>query len=72
MYFVIEIQTNTIVNPIQTATTKNEAMGKYHTVLSYAAVSSVDYHTCMVVDERGQVMAKECYRHNQPPESTGE
>ena len=57
MFIILEIQTSNgstaVVNPIQTAETKNEAMSIYHGILFSAAVSSLDCHTAMVLDEKG-------------------
>ena len=65
MYSVIELQTNSgqTTHLYQTAETKNEAMSKFHTVLASAAISSVEVHTCVVMDEAGKCLALECYRH---------
>lgn len=68
MFSIIELQTTDGVTAhiYQTADTKEQAMSKFHTCLAYAAVSEVEYHTCMVVDEKGQYLARECYEHHQP------
>lgn len=68
MYYVIEIQEDStgagiVVNPIQSAPTKNEAMSKYHGTLRYAAVSSVYQHTVVVMAGDGRYIAKETYIH---------
>ena len=66
MFTVIELQTTddvtTVVPPV-TYEDRGAALSKFHTVLSFAAVSQVRYHTCMVVDEKGQYIARECYEH---------
>lgn len=77
MFYILELQeTNgSGAHIMQTAATKNEAMSKYHTVLSFAAVSSVEYHTCIVIDEHGRYHAMECYEHPtsvEPEEPGGE
>lgn len=66
MYAIIELQTNdgqTVNTPIQYQDTRDKAMSVYHGILQYAAVSEVEYHTVMVVDEQGQYIARECYEH---------
>ena len=65
MYSIIELQTTNgqTAHLYQTAETKNEAMSKFHTVLSYAATSNVTYHACIVMDEEGKYLARECYTH---------
>lgn len=65
MYSIIELQTTggQTTHIYQTAETKNEAMSKFHTVLSFAATSSVEFHACVVMDEQGKYIARECYQH---------
>lgn len=65
MYYVIETQTNG-TTPASIITAKNtyaEAMQQYHTVLAAAAVSTVEHHACIVIDEEGRYVAHECYNH---------
>ena len=68
MYIILEIQTNngasSVVTPIQTAQEKYDAMSKYHSILAFAATSSIDCHTAAVLDEQGRVVARESYFHN--------
>lgn len=68
MYSIIELQTTNgiTVHNFSTADTKDKAMSIYHTTLSYAALSEVEIHTCIVVDEKGQYIARECYTHSKP------
>ena len=65
MYSIIELQTNNgyTAHLYQTAETKEEAMGKYHGVLAFAATSAVEKHACVVMDEEGRYLARECYEH---------
>ena len=51
--------------------TKNEALSKYHTVLSFAAVSELPAHSCVVLDEEGRTIARESFTRN-IPETTPE
>lgn len=67
MLIVIELQTNNgVTSAITTAYANDqEAYQKYHQVLSYAAVSSVDVHTAILVDEYGAVARSgEVFQHN--------
>lgn len=65
MFSIIEIQTDNgrTAHLCQTADTKEEAMSKYHMVLASAAVSEVDYHSCVVLNEMGITYAVEGYCH---------
>lgn len=69
MYSIIELQTTAgqTAHIYQTAATRDEAMSKYHSVLAYAAASQVEYHACIVMDEQGQTIARECYEHLKNP-----
>lgn len=65
MYSIIELQTNDgqTAHIYFTASTRNEAMSKFHQVMAAASISQVEYHTCVVMDEKGQYLARECYEH---------
>ena len=65
MYIVIELQTNNgqTANIVQTKETKEQAMSAFHSIMAAAAISSVEYHTAIVVDRKGQYIARECYEH---------
>ena len=67
MFTILELQTNDgqtmIPTPIKTAETRNEAMSMYHGILFSAAISEVQCHTAMVIDEEGKVLARESYSH---------
>lgn len=65
MFIIIELQTNNgqTANIVQTRESKEEAMSVYHSILAAAAVSNVEFHTALVMDERGQYLARECYMH---------
>lgn len=65
MYYIIELQTTdqTHGNIVKTANDYNEAMSMYYAIMSAAAISSIKYHVCMVVDEHGLVHATNCYEH---------
>lgn len=65
MYIVIELQTNGKSTAIltYTYTDKNVACQKYHTILAAAAVSNVEVHTAMIVNEYGNVEYRETFEH---------
>ena len=64
MYIVMEIQkgntASTIVNSYETL---NEAENKYHTILAYAAISSVLKHSAVLLTEEGDYIKHECFEH---------
>lgn len=67
MFYVLEIQEN--VNNegsylITSHNTKEEALSKWHTILSYAAVSQVYLHTAVVINNLGEYIARETYKHD--------
>lgn len=66
MYIVLEFQTNgeqtAIAAPVKKQTL-NEAESVYHQVLASAAISSVEKHTAMVVNDEGVVYDQKCYYH---------
>ena len=74
MFFIIELQVNgeSGANIVTTADSYENAMSKYHTVLASAAVSEVEKHTCIVLDDKGRHMARECYEHIKEPEPESE
>lgn len=43
---------------------RSEAEQKYHQVLSFAAVSSVEIHSVVMLDENGTKIKSESYRHS--------
>lgn len=69
MYFCVEIQTyqgGTSATIVTEHNAKNEALSKYHTVLSYAAVSDLPCHSAVVLDEEGRTVAREAFTRNVP------
>ena len=65
-YIVIETQTNdgiTAIVPPLTYTDRNEAESKFHNILSFAATSSIEEHTAMLLTSDGRMIRNECYRH---------
>ncbi len=66
MFIVIEMQTNdgaTAIIPPSTHTDINVAYQKYYTILAAAAISSVETHTVMLVNETGAVIRCETFAH---------
>lgn len=66
MYVIFEMQTTggqtAIVTPASYAD-RNEAESAYHLKLGSAAISSVEAHTVVMLDERGTYLRGECYEH---------
>ena len=77
MYIVTEIQTNAngqvaVVEPYVTES-KDAAENKYHTILAYAAQSTLPKHAAIMYSEEGFTLKSECYKHEpQPVEPTEE
>lgn len=68
MFIVIEIQKDvTAATLVSTHDTRNEAENKYHTVLAYAAVSSLPKHSAVLMDENGITLKHESYFHEEEP-----
>lgn len=68
MFIVIEIQKDvTAATLVSTHDTRNEAENKYHTVLAYAAVSSLPKHSAVLMDENGITLKQESYFHEEEP-----
>lgn len=69
MYTVIELQTNDGITAVVTPVTyekRNEAEAKFHAVMCAAAMSKVDVHSCVIVDEKGNRVMSGCYLHDDP------
>lgn len=61
MFIVLEIQnTATLVNAYDT---RNEAENKYHTILAYAAVSTIETHSAIMFTNEGEFIKSECFKH---------
>ena len=64
MYIVMEIQKgNTVSTIVDSYETLNEAENKYHTILAYAAISSVPKHSAVLLTEEGDYVKHECFEH---------
>jgi len=67
MFIVVEIQTKNGITSVVTPAAyadRNEAEAKYHQVLSAAAISNVDIHSCTVLNEHGSAILSHFYNHN--------
>ena len=67
MYILFEIQTNgnvSAVLPAQTFANINDAESAAHFALASAAISSVETHAVLLVDETGNTVRLECYHHH--------
>lgn len=67
VYIIIEIQKSnsgscSVVPPV-TYTNQAQAEQAYHTALAYAAVSSVDVHSVVMLDDTGARIKGETYYH---------
>lgn len=65
MFIVIELQTtgDQTANLVTAHQTLAEAEAKYHGVLAAAAVSSLDAHGAIMVNDRCVPIKHECYVH---------
>lgn len=66
MYIVIEMQTNDGTTSTITNAYDDESLAfqKYHQILSFAAVSTVDVHTAVMMNEYGMMIRNEDFTHN--------
>ena len=66
MFIVIEMQTTDGTTTILTDTFTDEALAnqKYYTILSFAAVSTVDIHSACIMNEYCGVLKNETFIHN--------
>ena len=65
-YIIIETQTTdgaTTIVPPETYADRNTAEARFHTILGFAAVSTVEKHTCMMLTDEGELLRSECYFH---------
>ena len=66
MYMVLEFQKQddkTLAGLITTYETKSKAEEKYHTILSFAAVSEIPKHGAIIIDENGMIVKEDIYTH---------
>jgi len=75
MYILLEMQTNgtqTALVPPTTYSDKNEAESAFYHKVGYAAVSTVNVHSVVLLDEHGNVALSKYYEHNTEPEPAPE
>lgn len=73
-YIVLEIQSNadgTVGTLINSFDDFNLAEQKYHLVLSSAAVSSVQTHSCVMLTDDGRYLKADTYDHSIKEEPEG-
>ena len=63
MYIVLEIQNTAVL--VNSYNTRNEAENKYHTILAYAAVSSIEKHSAVMLTTDGDFIKSECFEHEE-------
>ena len=63
MYIVLEIQNTAVL--VNSYDTRNEAENKYHTILAYAAVSSLEKHSAVMLTNDGGFIKSECFEHEE-------
>ena len=64
-YYILEIQKTAeglCSHLVQSAPSRREAESKYHGVLQFAALSDLAVHSAALLDERGELLACQCYR----------
>lgn len=71
MYILIELQTTngTTSNIVTAFEDKLAAESAFHSVLASAAVSQVNIHAAALLDEKGNLLKREFYRHKSEPEN---
>lgn len=62
-FTVVELQNGIVGANVWTYNTREEAESKYHSVLSVAAVSSVEVHSAALLNEEGFELSYQCYKH---------
>lgn len=68
MYIVLEIQKQSdtqVATLTDSYAELSQAEQKYHTVLSYAAVSELPIHSAVLMDDSGYTLKNETYIHEQ-------
>ena len=66
MFLVMEIQRNgeTVNNIVDSYTDENQAKSKYHLILASAAVSTVERHSAVIIDDTGRPINYEWFDHD--------
>lgn len=71
MYIIVELQTNngTTANIVTAFEDKLAAESAYHTVLAAAAISQVEIHAAVMMDEYGNQLNRAIYLHQNEQET---
>lgn len=66
MYIVIELQKNNgqVANIVSSYEDLNTANNKYYTILAAAALSDIDAHSAVMLDDFGGYIKSECFTNN--------
>lgn len=70
MFLVIELQKDAngnVAHLITTHTTQADAESKFHTILAYAATSSLPSHSATILTDNGYALRREFYTHEIAP-----
>lgn len=64
-YIVIELQTTNgqTSNIVTTYSDLAHAESAYHSILASAALSEVEYHTALILNEQGMTIEQRCFEH---------
>ena len=69
-YIIVEIQKSSdgtiAVSPVSTAETFFAARSTFHSICASAAISQVDVHTVVLLNDVGQELALESFNHIDP------
>jgi hypothetical protein len=68
-YTVVEIQNGVVGQNVWTFDDVNAAESKYHTALSFAATSSVNVHSVVLLNAFGYCIKHESYTHEESGEN---
>lgn len=66
MFILIEMQKNgsqAALLPARTFTDKNEAESAYYSILAAAAISAVEVHSVVMMDDHGNTVKHDFYEH---------
>ena len=77
MFIVLEVQKNldgigSVVTPIPTFETKEDAESCWHNKLAYACISQAPIHTVILMDDDANTIRRETYLHQPQPNSPDE
>ena len=66
-YLIIEIQKSNegpvAITPVEILETRDAAEHRFHTILASAAISQVNVHSVVMLDDNGDTVRKESYYH---------